>query len=549
MKLAQPPVILLAFANHQRQSASYLTELNKERLKVKDELNRNDDYHIETIEEANLTRIRRMLSKYKGQVQIFHYSGHAYQEGLELHEGESNNRTAFTEGIVDLIKLSGGVKMVFLNGCFTEKHIQAYHQVGVAVVIGTTHQVKDEVARVFSEVFYESWANGSTIAHAFQTAEASIFTLPKKHREEIYKDAYRDIVALKGSSLTNAHPYKLSVMTESSKLWTWKQWEEEYIAALKEKEEEKKNKEPQTLSKPIHKKAYLTCDRSKQLAAFKACIQRQLDTNHRTPSFFFVFGANEEVPDSFVECVRTFTLEEVYRANGKKLRRSHAHVKFPEVESLQDQGKPPSLTKEEAFKKSYFMAFSTLLGNYRIAKGPLEGKLGRKKEVLPETIINSFGPRNDMIIIEHRITLEKWSPHFIPFLRLYMQEFWCQHYPDKGAKVMIIFSIEYEKREDFLSKLGMGFPTKKMKSALVQLGREVEGCTIIEELGKVTKKDVRIWRRDNPFDQSDIEDELFSGKEKRELPMKQIEKKLKQRIDHYLEKLGKTYALHPRMAQ
>lgn len=544
------PVFLLAFANNYLQPQAHLTELEKELAQIQGILNRSEVYVCEVVPSANLPRIIQLLSKYKRHVHLFHYSGHAYEEGLELNAELAKNRTAFTKGIVDLIKLSEGVKMVFLNGCFTEKQMQQYHKAGVEIIIGTTHQIKDHVATEFSIAFYGDWVNnGSTIEHAFQTAE-SVIRAHYQEASQIYKrleakdnSAQRDRMNVHENS-SSIQPYKLSVSKEAARKATLKQWEEEFLAGQRAEHQQKAPSQSQQEStlKPIHPKVYQRCNRKKQIAVFEDCIQRQINMPTRKPSFYVVFGPQEELPDSFVSSLRTFSLEEIYSAHGKKVRIGHKKVDFPDWELLKDRSKVPPLEEHERYKQAYYMAFSQLLGNYRKSIGSLGGL-----HVNPDNIMKGFGNRVDIAIIEHRITIERWQPDMRSFFRAYIQDFWLALTSERAVQPIIIFSIGVEGRDTFLRRLGWQNPLTKIGRELDKLVQEVHACTVLQELTNVSLRDVRDWQRNNLMDQPELVNDIFHLKHKEKLPMAQVQPKLKSAVEAYLEQWRKEDHIRKRM--
>lgn len=108
------------------------------------------------------------LTLYRGQLSVFHYSGHADDRLLETEQGASR-----AEGIATLLKRCPNLKLVVLNGCCTEKQAQALLDAGVPVVIATHSSVRDDAAALFGAGFYRALAAGDNIAEAFEAALGS----------------------------------------------------------------------------------------------------------------------------------------------------------------------------------------------------------------------------------------------------------------------------------------------------------------------------------------------------------------------------------------
>lgn len=125
---------------------------------------------------ANTDDVFGTFSEKNQVISIFHYAGHANQAELKF-EGGGNIR-----GIAELfgITQSTALQFVFLNGCASKGQVAALHFAGVGAVIATSCAIKDELARLFSSIFYETWAKeGQTLEKAFQIAAARIHTKPE----------------------------------------------------------------------------------------------------------------------------------------------------------------------------------------------------------------------------------------------------------------------------------------------------------------------------------------------------------------------------------
>ncbi len=96
-------------------------------------------------------------------------------QGAILVIGEDGrHRPLGPAGLVDLFEHhSEMVKIVVLNTCWTEKQAQAIAQ-HIACVIGTTREIRDEAARIFSKRLYRALARGEPVATALQKAKTDI---------------------------------------------------------------------------------------------------------------------------------------------------------------------------------------------------------------------------------------------------------------------------------------------------------------------------------------------------------------------------------------
>ncbi|MEM7654940.1 MAG: AAA family ATPase [Bacteroidota bacterium] len=113
---------------------------------------------------------------YRGRIAIFHYGGHAdgYQLLLEGKNGE--NQAAHGAGLVSILSKQDSLKLVFLNGCSTQKMAQDLVARGVPAVIGTATAIADQVALNLSERFYKGLAQGLTLSGAWEAAKDEVRT-------------------------------------------------------------------------------------------------------------------------------------------------------------------------------------------------------------------------------------------------------------------------------------------------------------------------------------------------------------------------------------
>lgn len=182
------PVIFLCFANEYHEGR-YLDNLVQEYKNlysvlapISPEENTPESSNIlcEIVVRQNVTIgdiVDVFQSKmYRGRIAIFHYGGHAdgYQLLLEGKDGE--NKAAHGAGLVSLLSKQDNLKLVFLNGCSTQKMAQDLVARGVPAVIGTATSIADDVALNLSERFYKGLAQGLTLAGAWETAKDEVRT-------------------------------------------------------------------------------------------------------------------------------------------------------------------------------------------------------------------------------------------------------------------------------------------------------------------------------------------------------------------------------------
>ena len=182
----EQPIIFLAFSNSQDD---YLANLKRESKQINRALESLDDKGLVRIvreESADLETIFHNFNRFKDQVAIFHYAGHAGGENLQFEEGAGN-----ADGLANLFAQQKHLKLVFLNGCSTKGQVDKLLEFGVPAVIATSVPIDDTKATEFSEQFFRALANKSTIKSAFNFAvawlqakygETEVPTIVESHR-------------------------------------------------------------------------------------------------------------------------------------------------------------------------------------------------------------------------------------------------------------------------------------------------------------------------------------------------------------------------------
>ena len=119
---------------------------------------------------ATTDSVVQKINTYRDSLAVFHFSGHAGQTVLLLED-----TAAGAKGMARLLARCPNLKLVFLNGCSTKKHIEQMTTHGVKAVIIATHApVKDPVATKFSKAFYTALERQCSLAEAIQEARYSI---------------------------------------------------------------------------------------------------------------------------------------------------------------------------------------------------------------------------------------------------------------------------------------------------------------------------------------------------------------------------------------
>jgi len=149
------PKVFLAFANRKEDELPTLDHEYREIHRVLS--NREVKGHFDIYQGKNMTREEMIeyLNKFKKNIIIFHYSGHADRDQLLL-EDESTS----SEGILAQLAEAPNLKLIVLNGCSTYEQAKKLAALKTApVVVSTISKVGDHAATQFSIAFYQSLCN------------------------------------------------------------------------------------------------------------------------------------------------------------------------------------------------------------------------------------------------------------------------------------------------------------------------------------------------------------------------------------------------------
>lgn len=136
------------FENDKNKPLSFL----KEECDAIDAQLINKNIQKEIIQDAGVTVFMDKLAKLQDKMTIFHFSGHHGADALQFSDDIFNDK-----GLTAILNKAPRLKMVFINGCATQKIVEAL--TNVPVVIGTADPVYDHFAKTLSTRFYELLLN------------------------------------------------------------------------------------------------------------------------------------------------------------------------------------------------------------------------------------------------------------------------------------------------------------------------------------------------------------------------------------------------------
>ena len=160
------PIIFTAFANPHGD----LANLSREQNGIQDALGPLEaagkiKHLLRT--DTDLNAYFDFLQRWKNQIHIFHYAGHANSEALSLQ-----NATTFFKPLAEELcaRNPESLQLVFLNGCSTFGHVQTLFDLGVPAVIASSVPIDDQRAMHLATRFYGNLARGDSMEAAYKSA-------------------------------------------------------------------------------------------------------------------------------------------------------------------------------------------------------------------------------------------------------------------------------------------------------------------------------------------------------------------------------------------
>ena len=178
-RLNSPPVFLLAFANDRNDQAQYLRNLPDELRQISGALDQAKSQGLcdyVSLANATLTEILDTFTKkeYRDRIAGFHFGGHANDFQLLLETNDGRVATADAAGLAAFLSRQLGLQLIFLNGCSTQRQVEALLDANIPMVIATSQAIKDDVAKEFASRFYRGLASGINVQAAYKEAEAAV---------------------------------------------------------------------------------------------------------------------------------------------------------------------------------------------------------------------------------------------------------------------------------------------------------------------------------------------------------------------------------------
>ena len=163
------PVFLLAFA---WDPTAALPEIIHE-LKTIERLLTATEATVITLWQATQADLETHFDRYRDEIRLFHFSGHAGPNALHLNSPDGKARSSFADGLAGLAGMAPGLRLVFLNGCSTEGQAAAFLNRGIGAVISTSQPLLDRFGLDFARRFYQGFTRANsrlTLKQGFEAA-------------------------------------------------------------------------------------------------------------------------------------------------------------------------------------------------------------------------------------------------------------------------------------------------------------------------------------------------------------------------------------------
>lgn len=177
--------ILICYANvdfsdeGSEEQTSHLKFLEEEFLGVREIFKPHKDNNlfkpdIEENFELGKNLEHHLSKKYKRDLVLFSYSGHSTGKQFMFED-----KTVRSEGLARRIavKHCPNIKIVFLNGCLTNRGVFYFEDAGIPIIITTGNKLGDEDGKNFAIAFYKALVNEKETAEAaYNIAHEVVFT-------------------------------------------------------------------------------------------------------------------------------------------------------------------------------------------------------------------------------------------------------------------------------------------------------------------------------------------------------------------------------------
>jgi hypothetical protein len=157
------PVIIVAFANNSDSHLPHLSDEIKNCLKVLQNI--DHEVKIVPIFNTSIIDIQTAIKDFGDRLVAFMFSGHAGQ--LEIN---TTGHSMSAIGLSNELSKCPNLKLVILNGCNSDGHIDHLNKASIPMIIATQSPIGDYKASIFSASFFTELTTGNTLESSFDKA-------------------------------------------------------------------------------------------------------------------------------------------------------------------------------------------------------------------------------------------------------------------------------------------------------------------------------------------------------------------------------------------
>lgn len=173
------PVIFLAFSRHHLDGYNSLAHLGNEANALQKLLDgKHKEGICEPVVRENVTfgKIADVVQDpaLRDRIAVFHFAGIGDEVGIVLENEQGEVVYPSPEEFVSMFAHLPNLKLVFLNVCCGQAHVEHLQRAGIRYIITTLAQVPDAWSEVLAVRFYAGLAGGESVAQAFSTACTSL---------------------------------------------------------------------------------------------------------------------------------------------------------------------------------------------------------------------------------------------------------------------------------------------------------------------------------------------------------------------------------------
>lgn len=202
-------VLYFAFANDEQRPLPNLQAEAREIDRLLRPLDQQGAFKLIIDAYATLPEVMRKLALYENELTLFHFSGHADRNLLQMADGAS-----YAKGIGEQLGRCRQLQLVVLNGCKTEEQVRLLHELDIPAVIATPHEVADNKALQFSQALYESLSYFLPLETAFEHGANRVLA---KDEKAIIQRAIR----LRASTEYQPSSWQLAVKEDREDILRW----------------------------------------------------------------------------------------------------------------------------------------------------------------------------------------------------------------------------------------------------------------------------------------------------------------------------------------